>query len=63
MNTRMEGAGEKISDLEDETVDNNEAEQKKEELYNTRIDLGNSMTPSKVIIFVSWESQKKKERA
>ena len=32
----------------------------KEELCNTKIDLGHSVTPSKVITFVLQESQKKK---
>ena len=40
-----------ISDLEHKIMENNEAEQKKE-LCNKRIDLGNTVIPSYIIIFV-----------
>lgn len=52
MNNRLEEAEEQISDLEDKIMENNEAEQKKEELCNMRTDLGNSVTPSPVITFI-----------
>ena len=42
MNTRLEEAEEQKSDTEDRLMENNEAEQKTEELWNMRIDLGNS---------------------
>ena len=54
MITRMEEADERISDIEYRKMENNEAEQKRErKLWITRVDLGNSVTQSNIIIFVS----------
>ena len=50
---QIEGAEEQIYDLEDKIMENNKAgKREKEELYNTRRDLVNSVTSSNVIIFI-----------
>ena len=44
-------------------MENNKAEQKREkELWNMKIDFGNSVNPSNGITFVLLESQKRRER-
>ena len=53
MNSRLEEAEEQINDVRDRVMENNQAEQKREkEFWNTRIDFGNSVTPSNTITFV-----------
>ena len=49
----MEEAEEWISNTEDKIIGNNEAEQKRERKMIMRGNLGNSVTPSNAIIFVS----------
>ena len=54
-NCRLEEAEEQINGLEDTVMESNQAEEKrvrkKKALHKTRIDLGNSVTPSNVITF------------
>ena len=52
--SRLEEAEEPIRDLEDGVMENNQDEQKrkKKELRKMRIDLGNSVTPSNIIILI-----------
>ena len=50
--TKMEKAEEWIHYIEDRIMENNEAKQKKEKSWMTKIDLGNSVTPSNIITFV-----------
>ena len=52
MTTRMKEVEEWISDIEDKIMENDEAEQRRE-LWNMRLDLGNSVTPSNLITFIS----------
>ena len=47
----MKEVEEWISDIEDKIMENDEAEQRRE-LWNMRLDLGNSVTPSNIITFV-----------
>ena len=57
--TWIEEAEEWISD-EDRIMEYNAAELEKEEWWIKRVNLGNSVIPSNIIAFVSYDSQKKK---
>ena len=61
MNSRLEKAEEQISDLEDKIMENNEAEQKEKKLWNMKINLGNSVTPSNIIIFVLYGPKRRRK--
>ena len=53
MTARMEKEEVQISNIEDRIMENNEAEKReKEELWITRTDLGNSVTPSNIIFIL-----------
>ena len=52
MNMKLEESEEQINDLEDRVMEINQAEQKKEELWNTRTDLGKSVTPFNITAFL-----------
>ena len=49
-----------IRNLKDRVMESNQGEQVRE-IMKMRIDFGNSGTPSSVITFTLWESQKKRE--
>ena len=57
----MEEAEEQISDIEDGNMENNEAEQNREEkFWIMRVGLENSVTPSNIIAFLSYASHRNK---
>ena len=49
----MEETEEWFSDIEDKIMEKIKLNKKEKELYNKRTDLGDSVTPSNVIVFLS----------
>lgn len=52
MKKKLQEAKKCISDIEDKILENNGTQQKRERIWNMRVDLGLSVTPSNIIIFI-----------